>query len=159
MAQNRVKKKGMVKNQKLNSTITKNRKHLPLVAQLAGAGGITGGTLEAAAGTAGPLPNISANGLPNCSKSSEALVAAMAPIPVASIPPPPNRSTIGCCGAAAAKNGFVPLLIGDWTLACASDQVSKKKSKEIEPIHCTDVRLPLLRPAPAVGMIHQSRLT
>lgn len=97
--------------------INEIRKHEPLVAQLAGAGGMTGGTLAGAAGAGGPPPNISANGLPNWSKSSEALVAAEPPIAEDSLPLPPNKSTIGCCGAAAAKNGFVPLLIGDCTLA------------------------------------------
>lgn len=70
--------------------------------------------------------NISANGLPNCSKSSEAFVAcACGPDAAAAAgwaDAAPNRSTIGwpaCAAGGDDRNGFVsaapaaPLLVGD----------------------------------------------
>lgn len=74
--------------------------------------------------------NISANGLPNCNKSSEALVvpaAAVEPVPGCA-EAAPNKSTIGWPAAEAGgddKNGFVnaalaaaPPLVGEETLCC-----------------------------------------
>lgn len=69
--------------------------------------------------------NMSAKGLPNCSRSSEALVAAAAAAGCADAAP--NRSTIGwpaCAAGGDDRNGFVsaalapaaPLLVGDDTL-------------------------------------------
>lgn len=72
--------------------------------------------------------NISANGLPNCSRSSEALVAwpgGAAAAAAGCADAAPNRSTIGWPAWAAGgddRNGFVsaapaaPLLVGDDTL-------------------------------------------
>lgn len=76
------------------------------------------------AGAAAPLPNISANGFPNCNKSSEAfaleLGAALVSCTGAS-----KRSTMGAelAAGAAAKKGFVdglipPLAPGDETFDC-----------------------------------------
>lgn len=93
-----------------------------------------------AAATPPPVPtpptgasNISANGFPNCSKSSEAFVPpAVLPAPAAPVEPAavagaaPNRSTIGAPALLAGgddKNGFVsaapaPPAVGEETFDC-----------------------------------------
>lgn len=79
------------------------------------------GAGAAAGAAAGPLPNMSANGLPNCSKSSEALALELGMARL-SWTGASNRSTIGAelAVGAAARNGFVdgPLAPGDDTLDC-----------------------------------------
>lgn len=74
------------------------------------------------------VSNISANGLPNCSKSSDAFVASACGTDAAAaagwVDAAPNRSTIGwpaCAAGGDDRNGFVsaalapaaPLLVGD----------------------------------------------
>lgn len=68
------------------------------------------------------LPNISANGLPNCSKSSEAFDCVFCAPAVESVPP--NRSTIFVDCVGDDKNGFVAAAVaplppvGDVSLVC-----------------------------------------
>lgn len=81
--------------------------------------------------------NISANGFPNCNKSSDAFVPPAAPLPLVAAAAPaavagvaPNRSTIGAPAPLAGgddKNGFVnaapapappPPAVGEETLDC-----------------------------------------